>query len=205
MALLMRFYDPTEGAVRLDGRDLRQLKQRSLRRNIGVVLQDPLLFNDTISANIAYGRPGASRAEIEEAARAANALQFITRLPEGFETIVGERGSRLSVGERQRLTIARALIKQPKIIILDEATSSLDAESEALVQEALERLMRGRTTFVIAHRLSTVVNASRILVLRDGVIAEAGRHAELMKLDGYYSSLVRRQTAGLIVNEGEVE
>ena len=203
MALLMRFYDPAEGAVRLDGRDLRQLKQRSLRLHIGVVLQDPLLFNDTISANIAYGRPRATIAEIEEAARAANAFQFIDRLPDRFNTLVGERGSRLSVGERQRLTIARALIKHPKIIILDEATSSLDAESEALVQEALERLMHGRTTFVIAHRLSTVVNADRILVLREGVIAEAGRHAELMKLNGYYASLVRRQTSGLIQNEGE--
>jgi ATP-binding cassette subfamily B protein len=205
MALLMRFYDPTEGSVRLDGRDLRRLKQRSLRRSIGVVLQDPLLFNDTIAANIAYGRPGASTAEIEEAARAANAFQFIARLPDRFNTVVGERGSRLSVGERQRLTIARALIKEPRIIILDEATSSLDAESEALVQEALERLMRGRTTFVIAHRLSTVVDADRILVLREGVIAEAGRHAELMKLGGYYASLVRRQTAGLIQNEGEAD
>jgi ATP-binding cassette subfamily B protein len=142
-------------------------------------------------------------AEIEEAARAANAFQFIDRLPDRFNTLVGERGSRLSVGERQRLTIARALIKHPRIIILDEATSSLDAESEALVQEALERLMHGRTTFVIAHRLSTVVNADRILVLREGVIAEAGRHAELMKLNGYYASLVRRQTSGLIQNEGE--
>jgi ATP-binding cassette, subfamily B, bacterial len=203
MALLMRFYDPAQGAVRLDGRDLRRLKQRSLRLNIGVVLQDPLLFNDTISANIAYGRPRATPTEVEDAARAANAFQFIDRLPDRFNTLVGERGSRLSVGERQRLTIARALIKHPKIIILDEATSSLDAESEALVQEALERLMHGRTTFVIAHRLSTVVNADRILVLREGVIAEAGRHAELMKLNGYYASLVHRQTSGLIQNDGE--
>jgi ATP-binding cassette subfamily B protein len=205
MALLMRFYDPNEGSIRFDGRDLRRLKQRSLRRNIGVVLQDPLLFNDTVGANIAYGRPGATAAEIEAAAHAANAFQFISRLPDRFNTVVGERGSRLSVGERQRLTIARALIKEPRIIILDEATSSLDAESEALVQEALERLMRGRTTFVIAHRLSTVVNADRILVLREGVIAEVGRHAELMKLGGYYASLVRRQTAGLIQNEGEAD
>jgi ATP-binding cassette subfamily B protein len=203
MALLMRFYDPSEGSVQLDGRDLRRLKQRSLRRHIGVVLQDPLLFNDTIAANIAYGRPGATTAEIEAAARAANALHFINRLPDRFNTLVGERGGRLSVGERQRLTIARALIKEPRIIILDEATSSLDAESEALVQEALERLMKGRTTFVIAHRLSTVVNADRILVLRDGIIAESGRHAELMRTEGYYASLVRRQTAGLIRNDGE--
>ncbi|HYP16416.1 MAG TPA: ATP-binding cassette domain-containing protein, partial [Opitutus sp.] len=203
MALLMRFYDPLEGAVRIDGRDLRRLKQRSLRRHIGVVLQDPLLFNDTVRANIAYGRPDATTAEIEAAARAANADAFISRLPEGYATVVGERGGRLSVGERQRLTIARALIKTPKLIILDEATSSLDAESEALVQEALERLMQGRTTFVIAHRLSTVVNADRILVLREGRIAESGRHAELMRLGGYYATLVHRQTHGLLQNEGE--
>ena len=203
MALLMRFYDPLQGSVRIDGRDLRRLKQRSLRRNIGVVLQDPLLFNDTLRANIAYGRPDATDAEIVEAARAANALAFIERLPDRFNTIVGERGGRLSVGERQRITIARALIKQPKLIILDEATSSLDAESEALVQEALERLMQGRTTFVIAHRLSTVVNADRILVLREGRIAESGRHTELMKLHGYYAQLVHRQTSGLLQNEGE--
>jgi ATP-binding cassette subfamily B protein len=203
MALLMRFYDPIEGAVRIDGRDLRRLKQRSLRRQIGVVLQDPLLFNDTVRANIAYGRPNATAAEIEAAARAANAHAFISRLPDGYGTIVGERGGRLSVGERQRLTIARALIKMPRLIILDEATSSLDAESEALVQEALERLMEGRTTFVIAHRLSTVVRADRILVLREGRIAEAGRHAELMRLNGYYATLVHRQTEGLLQNEGE--
>ena len=203
MALLMRFYDPTHGAVKLDGRDLRRLKQRSLRRSIGVVLQDPLLFNDTVAANIGYGRPGATTAEIEAAAQAANALAFINRLPDRFNTIVGERGNRLSVGERQRITIARALIKRPRIIILDEATSALDAESEALVQEALDRLRQGRTTFVIAHRLSTVVNADRILVLREGVIAESGAHAELMKQNGYYASLVHRQTAGLIQNDGE--
>lgn len=203
MALLMRFYDPIEGVIRLDGKDLRRLKQRSVRRHIGVVLQDPLLFNDTVRANIAYGRPEATQAEIEEAARSANAHAFIARLPDGYRTIVGERGSRLSVGERQRLTIARALIKQPRLIILDEATSSLDAESEALVQEALERLMQGRTTFVIAHRLSTVVNADRILVLREGRIDESGRHAELMKRGGYYATLVHRQTRGLIRNEGE--
>jgi ATP-binding cassette subfamily B protein len=203
MALLMRFYDPIAGSIRLDGRDLRQLKQGSLRRHIGVVLQDPLLFNDTVRNNIAYGRPEAGVADVEAAARAANAHDFISRLPDKYETLVGERGGRLSVGERQRLTIARALIKDPHIIILDEATSSLDAESEALVQGALERLMKGRTTFVIAHRLSTVVNADRIIVLRDGRIAESGRHRELMALGGYYANLVRQQTSGLIVNEGE--
>jgi ATP-binding cassette subfamily B protein len=199
----MRFYDPEEGSIELDGKDLRSLKQSSLRRNIGVVLQDPLLFNDTIRNNIAYGRPQASMAEIERAAQAANAHNFILRLSEGYETVVGERGGLLSVGERQRVTIARALIKDPPIVVLDEATSSLDAESEALVQEALEHLIRGRTTFVIAHRLATVVHADRILVLKNGTIAESGTHRELMNLSGYYASLVDRQTRGLIRNDGE--
>ena len=203
MALLMRFYDPVEGAVRLDGRDLRAIKQKSLRRNIGVVLQDPLLFNDTIRNNIAYGRPQASMTEIEDAAKAANAHDFIMKLPERYETMVGERGSRLSVGERQRITIARALIKNPPILILDEATSSLDAESEALVQEALDRLMQGRTTFVIAHRLSTIVHADCIVVLKKGRVAESGNHWQLMQQDGYYTSLVKRQIQGLVRNEGE--
>jgi ATP-binding cassette, subfamily B, bacterial len=205
MALVMRFYDPLEGVVRLDGRDLRTLKQRSLRRNIGTVLQDPLLFNDTVRKNIAYGRPEASPQEVESAARAANAHSFILSLPEQYETMVGERGSRLSVGERQRIAIARALLKNPPILVLDEATSSLDAESEALVQEALDRLMKGRTTFVIAHRLATVVHATRIIVLRHGRIAESGTHDELMRARGYYASLVERQTRGLIRNEGEGE
>jgi ATP-binding cassette subfamily B protein len=203
MSLLMRFYDPNEGGIFLDGNDLRTLKQRSLRENIGTVLQDPLLFNDTVRNNIAYGRPDASMADVENAARAANAHESILQLPEGYETMVGERGSRFSVGERQRVTIARALIKNPPILVLDEATSSLEAESEALVQEALERLMRGRTTFVIAHRLSTVVNADRIIVLKQGCIAESGTHRELMQSAGYYASLVSRQTSGLIRNEGE--
>jgi ATP-binding cassette subfamily B protein len=203
MALLMRFYDPVTGAIRIDGQDLRALKQSSVRRAIGVVLQDPLLFNDTIRNNIAYGWPDASFAEVEAAARAANAHDFISRLPDKYETRAGERGNRLSVGERQRVTIARALIKNPRIIVLDEATSSLDAESEALVQSAIERLMKGRTTFVIAHRLSTVVNANRIIVLKEGRIAEEGSHAELMRLEGYYASLVKQQTKGLIYNIGE--
>ena len=203
MALLMRFYDPQHGAILIDGQDLRDLKQSSVRRHIGVVLQDPLLFNDSIRNNIAYGRPHASPEEIEAAAKAANAHHFILNLPERYDTEVGERGSRLSVGERQRVTIARALIKDPKIIVLDEATSSLDAESEALVQEALERMMKGRTTFVIAHRLSTVVNADTIVVLKNGQVAETGRHDQLMALQGYYASLVKRQTKGLLTNEGE--
>ncbi len=198
LSLLQRFYDPVAGAVLVDGRDVRTLKQLSLRRHIGVVTQDPLLFNESVRANIAYGRPDASMAEVEAAARAANAHEFVTRLPDGYDTVVGERGSRLSTGERQRIAIARALLKDPSVLILDEPTSALDAESEAAVQAALARLVRGRTTFVVAHRLATVVDADRILVLRDGSIAEEGTHLELLARDGYYASLVRKQTQGLL-------
>lgn len=201
MALLMRFYDPRYGRVLLDGRDVRQLKQASLRRNIGVVLQDTLLFNDTLRANIAYGRPDASEAEIEAAAKAANCHDFILRMPDGYNTMAGERGSLLSGGERQRVAIARALLKNPPILVLDEATSALDAESEEQVQGAIERLMKGRTTFVIAHRLATVTNADRIIVLQHGAIAETGTHRELLSLGGYYASLVRKQSLGLIAND----
>jgi ATP-binding cassette subfamily B protein len=197
MSLLQRFYDPLAGCIRLDGQDLRLLKQRSLRQHIGIVLQHPLLFNDTVRNNIAYGRPKATLAEIEMAAQAANAHEFIVQLPAAYDTILGEQGSRLSMGERQRLTIARALLKNPPILILDEATSSLDAESEALVLKALKRLMQGRTTFMIAHRLATVAHADRIVVLKDGRIVEMGNHKELMDRKGYYASLVRLQTGGL--------
>lgn len=197
-ALLQRLYDPDSGEVRIDGVDIRLLEQRSLRRHIGVVLQDAVLFSDTVLNNIAYGRPGASRAEIEAAAKAANAHEFIERLPDGYDTVVGERGGLLSGGERQRIAIARALLKDPPILVLDEATSALDAESEALVQEALARLVRGRTTLVIAHRLSTVIDADRIVVLNGGRIVESGMHAELLAQGGYYASLVRRQTRGLL-------
>lgn len=197
-ALLQRFYDPVEGKVLFDGIEVQKIKQQSLRTKIGVVLQDALLFNDSVKVNIAYGRPEATFEEIENAAKAANAHQFIEQLEDGYDTVLGERGSRLSVGERQRIAIARALLKDPPILILDEATSALDAEVEALVQEALERLIKNRTTFVIAHRLSTVVNVDKIFVLKQGKIIEMGTHSELMKKNGYYTSLVEKQVKGLI-------
>lgn len=197
-ALLQRLHDPTSGSIRIDGVDLKDMKQRSLRKRIGVVSQDALLFNDTVKNNIAYGRPDASTDEITAAAKAANAHDFIMRLPRGYDTMIGERGGLLSAGERQRLSIARALIKDPPILILDEATSSLDAESESFVQDALERVMRGRTTFIIAHRLSTVVGADRILVLKDGTIIETGSHGELLEVGGYYATLVECQSRGLL-------
>jgi ATP-binding cassette subfamily B protein len=198
MSLLLRFYDPVTGRVLVDGFDVRRLKQGSLRRQIAVVLQDALLFDDTLYDNILYGRPQATREEVEAAARAAHAHEFISRLPAGYETRAGERGGRLSAGERQRIAIARALLKAPPILVLDEATSALDAESEALVNDALDKLVAGRTTFVIAHRLATVVGADRVLVLKDGRIIESGRHDELVEADGYYASLVQKQTRGLL-------
>jgi ATP-binding cassette subfamily B protein len=204
MALLMRFYDPIEGRILLDGQDLRTLRQSSIRRNIGVVLQDPLLFNDTVCANIAYGRPDASMPDIEAAAKAAFAHDFIMRLPEGYNTKVGERGGVLSGGERQRITIARALLKNPPILVLDEPTSALDTESEEAVQSAIDNLMHGRTIFVIAHRLSTVINADRIIVLKEGRIVESGTHAALVRQGGYYASLIRKQSRGLIPNDTDL-
>jgi ATP-binding cassette subfamily B protein len=195
--LLQRLYDPQQGAVRIDGFDLRDITQQSLRRQIGVVLQDALLFDDTVRANISYGCPDATLAQIEAAARAANAHEFIAALPDGYEHQVGERGSRLSAGQRQRIAIARALLRDPPLVILDEATSALDAESEALVQEALNRLLRGRTTLVIAHRLSTIVKADRIVVLRSGRIIEEGTHQELLGAHGYYAAMVALHRRGL--------
>ena len=197
MSLLQRLYDPTAGAVLVDGKDLRRLKQRSLRHHIGVVLQDSLLFNDSVRANVAYGRPEASMDDVVAATRAAHAHDFIAKLPQAYETIVGERGSHLSTGQRQRLVIARALLKDPPILILDEATSALDAETEALVQDAFAQLMRGRTTFIIAHRLSTVTQADRVVVLKQGRIVEAGRHEQLLARGGTYSTMVRLQATGL--------
>jgi ATP-binding cassette, subfamily B, bacterial len=196
--LLQRFYRVTEGAITIDGVDIRDMTQHSLRSQIGVVFQDAHLFNDTVRANIAYGRPEASQEEVEMAARAAQAHGFIMGLPEGYDTILRERGSRLSGGERQRIAIARALLKNPPILILDEATSALDAESEHLIQRALKALLRGRTAFVVAHRLSTVRDSDRIVVIKDGEIAEAGNHTDLLARGGYYASLLTKQTTGFL-------
>jgi subfamily B ATP-binding cassette protein MsbA len=188
--LIPRFYDVTGGAILIDGIDVRTVSLVSLRGQIGMVTQETVLFDDTVSANIAYGRPAATREEIESAARSAHAHEFILAMPHGYDTVIGERGQRLSGGQRQRLAIARALVKNPPILILDEATSSLDPESEALVQDALINLMRDRTSIVIAHRLSTVQRADMIVVLDRGVIAEIGRHQDLIsKPGGVYAAL----------------
>ena len=192
--LLPRFYDVTDGAVLFDGVDIRDVTLKSLRERIGIVTQETVLFDDTIAKNIAYGAPGASQAAIEDAARAAHAHEFIQTLPNRYETKIGERGQRLSGGQRQRLAIARALLKNSPILILDEATSSLDAESELLVQDALANLMRDRTSFVIAHRLSTVRRADQIIALERGRVAEVGAHEELLtRPDGVYAKLYALQ------------
>lgn len=187
--LLPRFFDVTSGAVTIDGNDIRDVTVGSLRKQIGIVTQETILFNDTVRNNIAYGQPHVSQSQVESAARAALAHDFILNLPEGYNTIIGERGVRLSGGERQRLAIARALLKNAPILILDEATSALDTESESLVASALQNLMAGRTVFVIAHRLSTVRRADRILVLEKGVIADSGTHEDLMSHLGTYRKL----------------
>ena len=189
VSLIPRFYDVTAGALRLDGRDVRDLALRELRAHVGIVPQETQLFSGSLRENIRYGRPDATDAEVEAAARAANAHDFISAFPAGYDTPVGERGVKLSGGQRQRVAIARALLKNPRVLILDEATSALDSESESLVQSALERLMLGRTTLVIAHRLSTVRNANRIVVLDAGRILETGTHAELLARGGLYRDL----------------
>ena len=192
-ALIARLYDPDAGRLRLDGRDLRDLDVGFLRRQIGTVAQEPILFSTSVAENIRYGRPGASDAEIEAAARAANAHAFVARFPQGYQTLVGERGVQLSGGQKQRVAIARAVLKDPRILVLDEATSALDAESEHLVKEALERLMKDRTTLIIAHRLSTVKDAHRVVVLDAGRIVQSGPHATLLREDGLYRRLVEKQ------------
>lgn len=192
--LLLRFYDPTSGCIMFDDRDARDYDLTALRSNMAIVPQEVLLFGGTIRENIEYGKPGASGEDILKAARQANALEFIQTFPEGLDTVVGERGIQLSGGQRQRIAIARAILKNPAILILDEATSSLDAENERLVQEALEQLMKGRTSFIIAHRLSTIHKADKIVVIDKGTVKEMGRHEELMmKEDGIYRQLTKLQ------------
>ena len=191
--LICRFYEPQEGAILIDGHDARHVNLKSLREQIGVVLQDPFLFNGTVADNIAYGHPAASLEQIVAAAKAANAHDFIMNMADGYDTLVGERGTRVSGGERQRLSIARAILRDPRILILDEATSNVDTETESQIQEALERLVQGRTTFAIAHRLSTLKNSHRLLILDKGKLAEIGTHDELIEQDGIYAKLCRMQ------------
>jgi subfamily B ATP-binding cassette protein MsbA len=193
VSLIPRFYDPTAGKVKIDSVDIRQYKLQALRNQIGYVLQDTVLFRGTIHDNIAYGRAGATQDEILEAAKLANADEFISRMPLGYDTLVGDRGETLSGGQRQRIGIARAIIRNNPILILDEPTAALDTESERAVIEALDRLMRGRTVITIAHRLSTIRNCDKILVLKDGVVAEEGTHDELLALGGVYADLYRAQ------------
>jgi subfamily B ATP-binding cassette protein MsbA len=206
VSLLPRFWDVDRGRVLLDGIDVRSLRLADLRSAIGIVPQEPALFSGTIRENIAYARPGATLEEVESAARAAHAHEFIDRLPQGYETLVGERGVKLSGGQRQRIAIARAILKNPAVLILDEATSSLDTESERLIEDALGKLLVGRTTLIIAHRLSTVRRADRLLVLDHGRIVEEGSHAELLELGGLYARLYQRQfrdePVGLEINAG---
>ena len=191
--LIPRLYDPTSGSIRLDGWDLRQVTLESLTAQIGMVTQETHLFHDTIRTNLVYARLDASQAEIQAAARAANIHAFIAGLPEGYDTVVGERGYRLSGGEKQRIALARVILKDPRVLVLDEATSHLDSESEALIQEALKRVMAGRTSIVIAHRLSTILAADLILVMDRGRIVEHGTHASLLEQGGLYAQLYHTQ------------
>ncbi|MBA3510522.1 MAG: ABC transporter ATP-binding protein/permease [Sphingomonas sp.] len=199
--LLYRFYDPTAGRITIDGQDIARVEQSSLRAAIGIVPQDTVLFNDTIEYNIAYGRDGAGRAEVDEAARGAAIDGFIAALPDGYESMVGERGLKLSGGEKQRVAIARTLVKDPPILVLDEATSALDSRTEQAIQDTLDRVAQSRTTIVIAHRLSTVVGADQIVVLDDGRVAERGTHDKLLEANGLYAELWYRQAAERVVEE----
>jgi len=206
ISLVMNFNQPQSGRILVDGRELSQLRMREYRSNLGVVFQDNFLFDGTIADNISFANPGASRAEIEAACRVAHCDEFIQRFEKGYDTVVGERGVKLSGGQRQRVAIARAILADPRILILDEATSSLDSESEALIQQALSHLRNGRTTFVIAHRLSTIRAADQILVIEGGAIVERGKHAELMAIGGRYRELHDRQHAferNQFINPGE--
>ena len=193
--LIQRFYDPLSGEVFVGGKDVRQLNTKWLRQHIGVVSQEPVLFDTTIAENIKYGKEGSTVAEVETAAKNANAHDFISALPEGYNTLVGEGGTQLSGGQKQRIAIARALIRDPKILLLDEATSALDTESEAIVQQALDAARAGRTTIVIAHRLSTIQNADVIASISNGKIVEKGTHSELMDKGGLYYELVTAQVS----------
>jgi ATP-binding cassette subfamily B protein len=196
--LLLRFSDVDGGEITIDGQNITEVTQDSLREQVAYVPQEPMLFHRSLRENIAYGKPGATDEEIREAAKQANALDFIEKLPEGFETMVGERGVKLSGGQRQRIAIARAILKDAPILVLDEATSALDSESERLIQESLEKLMKGRTSIVIAHRLSTIAQLDRIIVLENGHITEQGSHQTLLKQDGTYAKLWSHQSGGFI-------
>ena len=193
ISLIPRFYDVSDGSVKIDGKDVRDVTIESLRQQIGIVLQDNILFSDSVKSNILMGKPGASDEEVIEAAKAANAHDFIMELPEGYETKVGERGVKLSGGQKQRVAIARVFLKNPTILVLDEATSALDLESESLIQDSLERLAQNRTTIIVAHRLSTITHADKICVIENGELAEEGSHSELMKSKGVYYNLFQIQ------------
>ena len=191
--MICRFYDATRGSLMIDGVDIRDMKLEDLRGQIGLVAQQSFLFNGTIAENIGYGKPGAAFAEILRASRAANAHEFIIAKPDGYDMVVGEQGDKLSGGEKQRIAIARAILHDPRILILDEATSSLDSQTEGKIQEAIARLVEGRTTFAIAHRLSTLRSADRLVVLDDGMVVETGTHTELMERQGVFYNLVTTQ------------
>jgi len=207
VTLIPRLYDVTGGAIRIDGIDVRDYRLRQLRRSIGIVLQDTILFSGSVRENLRYGRKNATEKEITAAAKAANAHEFISEMPDGYDGVIGERGLTLSGGQRQRVSLARTILQNPRILILDEATSSLDSESENLIAEALERVMAGRTCLIIAHRLSTILSAERILVLKQGQLEEEGRHAELLAAGGYYSYLFEQQFGPLqeLINQGRDE